>query len=328
MPAPVALAAATAVAPPPAAHALPEVLIEDPSHEPLRDLRAPRLDELIAQRRARHSLSDEYRNRDRGTDEGLILSAKVRSAEQEEERLQEALEKDFLPQHSPNQLISPQVFFESRLFNVRSRAVSRERFVEFALGPTPKGNITYAGPELRQSDGLVFMAVLNIARDARLGKQVSFEPDQLCRGLWGSYNGEARNRLRDCIFRLQHAVVRFDTFSVQLVQKFEFPKRGRWSITVDGDIVELFKASRLIWLDLQTRKQLPEGLATWLYTYIESQTQLIPYPLEVLRERCGSEASPQAFRDVMARALRHLASIGVIDTGWSIKDGRVHWRKA
>lgn len=305
-----------------------EVVIENPSHDIERDTRRFRIAELQGLRRQRRQLQHEFSAADRSCPDYAKLPGWLREAEAKESFLQAQLDEEFLPQHSAEQLISPQLFFMSQLFNVRNRASPRQPLVEFSLGKTSEGEVVYAGPEMRQSDGLVFMALLNLIRDVPVGKRVSFEPSALCTALWGAYNGEARNRLRQCLFRLQHAVVRFPTFSVQLVLRFEFPKRGRWSVVLDQDIVRLFKHSRLVWLDLALRQQLPEGLATWLYAYVSSQTTLIPWPLDKLRESCGSDAQPREFSIVLGRALGKLAGAGVIDNGWSIKRGTVHWRKA
>jgi hypothetical protein len=306
---------------------MPDIVVENPSHDAERDTRRYRLEELQTVRRQRIALAEEYKAADRSCPDYAKLPTWIREAELREAQLEAALAQQFLPQHSPDQLISPQIFFMSRLFNVRSRAAPREQLVECPLGRITEGDVTYVGPEMRQGDGLVFMALLNLIRDVQVGKRVSFEPQELCEALWSTYNGEARNRLRQSIFRLQHAVVRFPTFSVQLVLRFEYPKRGRWSVTLDEDIVLLFKQSRLVWLNLEQRRNLPEGLATWLYAYIESQTTLIPWPTEKLRELCGSDAQPREFSIVLSRALTKLASIGVVDEGWSIKNGLVHWRK-
>ena len=72
---------------------------------------------------------------------------------------------------------------------------------------------------------------------------------------------------------------------------------------------------------------LPEGMASWLYTYISSQTRLIPMRLATLRELCGSEANDKAFSNRMRDALKLLARLGTIDPGWSLKGGQVRWRK-
>ena len=103
------------------------------------------------------------------------------------------LQTQFVPQQGPRQLISPRDLFVSPLFRVRSKALPRERFMEFSIAASSGSSaLRYSGPELRQSDGLVFLALVNMARDVRAGKPVSFSPGALCHGLHGQYNGPAR----------------------------------------------------------------------------------------------------------------------------------------
>jgi len=161
-----------------------------------------------------------------------------------------------------------------------------------------------------------------MARDVRVGKSVSFSAEELCRALQGQYNGPARQRLRDSIQRLQQALLKFETFSVQLCQRFDYPSQGRWTVALDPQIVELFSRVPPVWLDLGRRLSLPEGLSTWLYAFVESQTSLIPMKTEALRVLCGSESSSRAFENKLRDALKHLNEHGVIDEGWSIREGR------
>ena len=72
---------------------------------------------------------------------------------------------------------------------------------------------------------------------------------------------------------------------------------------------------------------LPEGLTSWLFTFISSQTRLIPMQLATLRSLCGSQASDKAFSNRTRDALKLLARLGTIDPGWSLKGGQVRWRK-
>ena len=99
-----------------------------------------------------------------------------------------------------------------------------------------------------------------------------------------------------------------------------------WSVRFDPDIVRLF-ADTHVWLDLRVRLDLPNGLATWLFGYVEAQTRLIPMKTEVLRRLCGSDADGRAFTNMLRKALEHLKTHGVIDEGYKIKEGQVRWRK-
>jgi len=217
----------------------------------------------------------------------------------------------------------------SRLFNVRPKTLARSEEGNFEMTSTQHGSFSYEGPELRQSDGLVFMALVNMARDFKVGTAVSFDASDMCQWLFGYYDGPGRTRLRQAIHRLQHALLIFEDFSVQLAMRFHFPSRGRWTVMLDPEIVKMFKRSQVVWLDVELRKSLPDGLTSWLYAYVEGQTTLIPQRVDWLREMCGSEATDnRSFHSTLTRSLRKLVEVHVLDEGWSIRDGVLHWRKA
>lgn len=281
-----------------------------------------------AYREARQEALAEARTQKVAAGERGTLNRKVQASLFEEDRLENLLQTQFLPQHSPSQLISPRAFFVSPLFSVRSKTVERARFTEFSITVNGTAALGYAGPELRQSDGLVFMALLNMARDVQVGMAVSFSVEEFCRAVFGRYDGPARKRLREHIQRLQQALLKFDTFSVQLCQRFDYPKAGRWTVALDRQIVELFRQVPQVWLDLEPRLTLPEGIATWLYAFVESQSSLIPTKIELLRTLCGSDATPRAFENKLREALAHLTSHKVIDPGWAMQKGMLRWRKS
>lgn len=251
----------------------------------------------------------------------------VRHLSEVVELLEEGMAADFVPQHSQLQLISPPNFFTSRLFHARSRTLPRALNLEFPLDSKSPDGVRYVGPELRQGDGLIFMALLNLCRDYRVGKQASFDVAAMTVALWGAYNGQQRKRLKLGIQRLQRATIEFPGFTVQLVQRFEHTKFGDWSVALDRDIVELFRDQKEVWLDLSLRLRLSEGLTTWLYGYIRCQTTLIPWRIDDLRERCGSKSHDKAFREMLGKSLQQLAREGIVDSGWSLKGKLVHWRK-
>lgn len=243
--------------------------------------------------------------------------------------LEAVLANDFMPAHGTNQLISPRVFFMSPLFRVASKRIERERTLSIALRNSDSGlTVNYTGPELRQSDGLVFMVLLNLAKDDKLGSSVKFYAEDICKKAFGRYDGPTRKQLRTHIQRLQRGLLEFDSFSVQLCKRFDYPSRGSWSVELDPDIVKVFQQSCEIWLDFDKRKALPEGLTTWLYGFIESQTRLIPMPANTLRQMCGSDAHEESFLRTLRIALRELASQNLIEPEWTVQGGIVRWKKA
>ena len=256
------------------------------------------------------------------------LRSRIEAADLEVIRLNRLQDAYFVPWHGPEQLVSPQQLLMSGLFNVRSKTTPRASELRFESTSVQHGRFTYEGPELRQSDGLVFMALVNMVRDFRVGTLVSFDASEMCNWLYGYYDGAGRARLRQSVHRLQHALLIFDDFSVQLAMRFNFPSRGRWTVTLDPEIVKMFKSSRLVWLDFNLRKLLPDGLSSWLYAYVEAQTKLIPQSVTLLREMCGSDAfENRTFNTTLVRALGILSRVKVIDDGWSISDGVLRWRK-
>lgn len=274
-------------------------------------------------------LGKEAKTYPAGSPERNELYREIQANLDEQNRLEGLLGEGFVPQHNPQQLISPRAFFVSPLFRVCSKRLERARDLSLELkGNTGQILFRYNGPELRQSDGLVFMALLNLVRDVRAGETVSFHAEDLCRAVFRRYDGPARAQLRDHIKRLQRGLIEFDRVSVQLCLRFEFPSKGPWSVALDKDIVRLFKQSPQVWLDLPRRQALPEGLTTWLYSFVESQTRLIPMPVTTMRQLCGSDASDESFPRTLRLALKELKEHGVIDEGWKLAGGMLHWRKA
>lgn len=282
----------------------------------------------ITLRATRDQASVQYRTTKQAPAEKNIAFNTIQECVAEESRLEAILDSNFLPQHSRNQLLSPRAIFVSPLFRVRSKRITREEFVTFKMAD-PLGGVAlgYRGPELRQSDGLVFMALLNLARDVKVGATVSFSPQELCSVVFGRYDGPSRKSLKEHIIRLQSALLIFKEFSVQMCQRFNYPSSGNWSVSLDADLVRLFSGVPFVWLQLEHRLGLPEGLATWLYAFIESQTRLIPTKVDSLRELCGSDANTKSFTGSLRDALVWLTNRNVIDAGWSIKEGSLRWMK-
>jgi len=242
-----------------------------------------------------------------------------------EESTVKQLEAEFVPAHGPAQIISPRLFFNSPIFRVASKAVPRKKQVELSL---LDGECSYLGPELRQVDGLVFMALVNMARDIPAGVQIQFVPEEVCKAIFSRYDGPARRSLRESIQRLQRGLLRFNSFSVQLALRFDYPSHGWWSVALDREIVQLFWFSPQVWLSLATRLQLPEGIATWLYCHVQSQTRLIPTPVRRIRDLCGSEAELKSFTNKLRKSLTILIDHSILEKGASICGGVVRWQKA
>lgn len=307
---------------------LPEPIMLDDSFNPELDLRSFQIAEVKSYREQADSVVREAHQAAKGSDEKSERWKEVHKLNWQVDFLEERLARDFIHLHGPSQFIGNRELLTSPIFNIRNPKSPRSEQVEILLNGPDKGVIKYEGPELRQDDGLVFMALLSIARDVRVGKTVGFSPQRVCESLWGYYDGTCRPRLKATISRLQGAILRFPSFRVQLVQRFDFPQRGLWSVSLDTDIVQLLTKQSVVWLEQHQRLSLKNGLTTWLYGYIRSQTTLIPTKVERLRMQCGSEGALDGFRETLKGAMGVLSGEQVVDLGWHIdKHDMLHWRK-
>jgi hypothetical protein len=308
---------------------LPEPALVDDVCNPDYDRRAPHFDRLEASREALGLLAQEARQEKHGSQEKNELWRQmdvVRADVQGEEII---LDEQFIYLHSSAQLLGTRLIFRSPLFNVRNQKTTRDARIKLQLPLDEETSAFYEGPELRQDDGLVFMALLNIARDVRLGRAVGFSAQDLCQSLWGYYDGPARVRLKTMISRLQLGILNFPTFRVHLVERFDFPTKGLWSVRLDADIVNLFPRKEVVWLDLVQRQSLTSGLASWLYGYIRSQTTLIPTKVERLRQMSGSRGKLAGFRSNLMETMAVLTAARVVCGGWRIdKNEMLHWLKS
>jgi hypothetical protein len=308
--------------------ALPEVRLAPlDANEPTRTRRGvlAEKDTLAVQR----SLAFTETKGMRASPEKNVLYKCIQDCAANAQVLEQHLADGFIPQHGPTQLLSPRAFFVSPLFRVCRDNDLRADAVKVELPTTAvKSFLRYEGPELRQSDGLVFLALLHMMRDVQLGTSACIHPEAVCRAIFGGYDGHFRSKLREHIRRLQKGLIVSNNFSVQLCLRFDYPSVGPWTVGLDPQIVKLFQVSPEVWLRLKPRLELPSGLATWLFTYIEAQTKLIPTSLSSLRQMCGSMASEKAFANRTRDAMHHLVEAGVVDAGWSMKNGSLHWMKS
>jgi len=305
---------------------LPAVAIADDEHAASYLLRRDLLDNKERHRQSRADAARELRQT-ASLSERDDLYADIHWNAQEEQDIKRILTEEFVPQHTEQQLLGARALFVSPLFHVRSKASPRREHVELLLTPPDTEPVRYEGPELRQSDARVFLALVHMLRDLRCGTWASFQAGELCRALYGRYDGDSRRQLRDSIQRLQRGLLVFKCFSVQMLQRFDFPTHGPWSVSLDPQVAALFEHSPKVWLRLQQRLALPDGLTTWLYAYVESQRRLIPMQIDTLSKLCGAESSGHAFANRLRIALGHLTEVGLIDAGWSLRGNQLRWRK-
>lgn len=245
------------------------------------------------------------------------------------QRLQSELdnmEAQLVPWHHDEQLLSPKSLLCTPLFGI-ARSGRRHAHVVLQIPHSSVCELTYQGPELRQSDGLVFMALLHLAQDFKPGRRVLFSPKALIASFGHQCGGSERQQLHQTIMRLQSGFLQGPDFRVQLLGYFSFPKHGDWSVGLDAKVMQLFEGVQPIWMDRRLRTELPPGLATWLLGYVRSQGILNPTSLSLLQSRCGSQAKPKNFAASLREALSILEHNQVVEPGWQVADGKLTWKK-
>ena len=69
------------------------------------------------------------------------------------------LAENFIHLHSSSQLVGSRDILSSPIFNIRNQKSPREKRVVLSFVLTDSTVVKYEGPELRQDDNLVFMAL-------------------------------------------------------------------------------------------------------------------------------------------------------------------------
>ncbi len=246
------------------------------------------------------------------------------------EALVNELRDNYVPGHGPRQFICPSVFLKSELFRADASAGPREN-IDCQLHTGTADPVRYVGPELRQDDALVFMAMVHMGRDFPPATTLTFSATEMCLCLFGGYDGSRRRRLADCIKRLMRGVLTIgNSLSVQLVGEFCHPSAGRWSVSLHPSVIALYKASQHVWLEQPVLLRLNPGLETWMYGFIRAHPSGIDMGIDDLRKRSGCEDSSDAtFIRRLRRALDKLIEHDVAPgRQYRITSGVLIWRRA
>lgn len=75
----------------------------------------------------------------------------------------------------------------------------------------------------------------------------------------------------------------------------------------------LFPTKHFAYLNIDMRKQLTEGIQTWLFDYIAANDCRMVMTYSALREACGRpDEDPKQFADYVKSAMTRLVAIGAI----------------
>lgn len=230
---------------------------------------------------------------------------------------------------------APNEFLRSALFNARNRNQPRRNLQQQALAVIGNGRITYTGEELRQDDATVWLQLVQMASAAPLSENVKFTPYAFCKAVGWTPTGEAYAHLRKCLTRLQATALAFyadrtrHTISLSMIPAFCWRDEStgkplpRYQVRLAGELAALFRGDHYTYLLWAQRRQLPEGLATWLHGYLASHKQ--PFPLAIADiQRAADLTITRAdnLRAAIVRALNALAKVGFV-ASWEVSGEHV-----
>jgi hypothetical protein len=183
--------------------------------------------------------------------------------------------------------------------------------------PSFRGNATieYQGPELRQDDETVHLGLVHCVRDTVVDDCVSFDPREFVKGLGWDAHKKSVDKLKDCIERMQSAMVRLTVnentgHRAALVGSFTWTPE-RWSVRLDANLLSLFEGGTTF-LPRAQRAKLTDGLQTWLASFLLAQNDEVVFSLADLHKFCGSEAAVKTFGEQVRETLPKLVAVGVV----------------
>ncbi|MDD2272352.1 MAG: TrfA family protein [Geobacteraceae bacterium] len=251
------------------------------------------------------------------------------------ERILESLaaRPKYLPEWPDTQRAMPNEILRSALFNCRNRNQARLFMKDAEIAVIGDGQVIYRGEELRQDDELVWLHLMHLAKKTHLGDCIDFTPYSFIKMLGWPIKGQSYDRLRVCLSRMQATAIRFqskrlDTFiSVSLILKFRSrndnnENLSRWEVWVGEEMRLLFDEEFLTRVNWETRRALPDGIASKLFGYWSSHRKPFPVKAETLIKLCGSEMELRHFRIELRKALDVLVKVSFLES-WEVKDDLV-----
>lgn len=234
----------------------------------------------------------------------------------------------------------PNELLRSALFNAKNRNQAR-RYLENAeiavIGESVR--IVYTGKELRQTDELVWLQLVHLARSVPLGSAVEFTAYSMVQSLRRSRSKPSQQhveRLLDSLRRMQASSLSISckrlgrTVSMSMIPKFEWEdiatrtRLTKWRAWIAPELAELFGNVHFTQLEWAQRLALSTGLATWMHGYFSSHRDPYPVKLSTLQVGAGcSTDNPSKFRQLVATALGELKRVGFLKHA-EIRDGKVH----
>lgn len=201
-------------------------------------------------------------------------------------------------------------------------------YIETRFKTTNGASIEFRGKELRQDDLTVLLQLISLRAGMATSCEIEFSPYAFLTMIGWSNNNTSVAHLRDCLMRLRQAILIIERGDEKgevsgFLSEFRWEGRTHWEVQVDRRMVGLLGTAPT-YLNILKRKQLSEGLQTWLYGYIRANQCGWAVPLELIHTASGSQAKDMVeFARSVRDVLKKLTAIGVVTDASTVKNGKV-----
>lgn len=188
-------------------------------------------------------------------------------------------------------------------------------------------NVRYRGQELRQDDARILEFLVHAVRNKAATDAIEFDIYAFAEHVGYDRHKRSVKRIDECLFRMCGAAVRIEkergsVYVRQLIAKQDPGKTPNERVVwLHPEIVELFE-NNVTFLPLEERRQLSDGLASWLAGYVRANNETNLFKLEQLYAHSGSAGSMKTFSEALRDVMPKLQEAGVVK-GFALSRGRL-----
>ena len=233
-----------------------------------------------------------------------------------------------LPVWDESRRAMPNEYARSAIFTVRNKKVARRTITNQDVFVVGDSVVRYTGIELRAyDDELVWLEVLNLAKNFPLGEWIQFSVYQICKALGWSKSKFYYKKIHECLLRLKATAVSIENSrlgkgkAIAFIEDYEWEdssgaKLPKCRVRIHQNMSDLFGGHHFTELEWEAYIGL-SPIARRIYDYAASHR--IPYSLrlETVGKMCGSDSSNRVrrWREQVNKALEELKSKHLIKGG-------------
>jgi TrfA protein len=244
------------------------------------------------------------------------LEIQERLRKEEQERLETGM--IHIPEWRDDKRGAPNSFLRSALF-AAIQSKDRVDFKEKILFSQDGITIRYTGEQLNQEDLIVWLTLVDLAKQHPLGTECSFTANGILKHMGMDTSGQSHERLRKSILRMTACavVIKSDNYSYggSIIGDFTIREHDKsYMVTLNRKIIKLFNEADWTGLEWKQRGLLSrKPLALALHGYYSSHEKPLAVSIEFLLSITGSMNKQRSdFKRKTRTALEELIKINFL----------------